>query len=101
MRLPCRLGRRLRHRAGSFNVGDWVYVFGALRLTPEGRAALDVHFVRWIHPRGVDVRVVEEVVADLATSNGRVTRAEVAKRLGLRLFPRFLFSWLAPFCKWR
>jgi hypothetical protein len=33
----------------------------------------------------MDVRTVEKVVADLAKSNGgRVTRAELARRLGLR-----------------
>jgi predicted transcriptional regulator of viral defense system len=46
--------------------------------------------VRWIHPldvhpRGMDVRTVEKVVADLAESTGSwVARAEVARRLGLR-----------------
>jgi hypothetical protein len=85
MRLPCCLGRRLRHRAGSFRIGDFVYVFGSLSINEDGRAAMNVHFVRFIHPRGVDVRTVEKVVVDLAKSNGgRVTRAEVARRLGLQ-----------------
>jgi hypothetical protein len=84
MRLPCCLGRRLRHRAGSFRVGDFLYVFGSLSINEDGRAGLDVRFVRFIHPRGIDVRTVEEVGLDLAKSRGRFTRAEVARRLGLR-----------------
>jgi hypothetical protein len=82
VRLGCRLSRRLGDRLNGFPLreGDWLYVFGPLCLGSDGRLFVLVVFARLLRRCHLD-----EAVIQLARSDGgRVTRREVAERLGVR-----------------
>jgi hypothetical protein len=83
VRLGCRLSRRLANRLNGFpfREGSWIYVFGPLYLGPGGKVLVKVVFARLLCHRQFD----GEAVIELARSGGRVTRREVAARLGMRL----------------
>jgi hypothetical protein len=87
-RMACYLSRRRSHRRGTFRVGDFVFVHGPfLGYGDNGQPArMKVVFVRFLHlyPRRLNGEAAEEVIG-LARSAGRVTRREVAARLGVRL----------------
>ena len=87
-RVQCWLSRRRRHRRGTFRIGDRVYVQGPAFVDATGRRlGMKVVFVRFIPPRRRrPAREAEEAVVGLARSAGRVTRREVAARLGLSAY---------------
>jgi hypothetical protein len=87
-RVQCWLSRRRKHRRGTFRVGDRVYVQGPAFVDATGRQlGMKVVFVRFIPPRRrLLTREAEEEVVGLARSAGRVTRREVAARLGLSTY---------------
>jgi len=83
VRLGCRLSRKLANRLNGFplRVGSWIYVFGPLCREPGGGLFVRVVFARLLGWRHFD----GEAVIELARSGGgRVTRREVAERLGMR-----------------
>jgi hypothetical protein len=83
VRLGCGLSRRLAHRLNGFpfREGSWIYVFGPLSLGSGGKVLVKVVFARLLCHRQFD----GEAVVELARSDGgRVTRREVAERLGVR-----------------
>jgi hypothetical protein len=88
VRICCRLSRRLtqklpENRLNGFRRGDWLYVFGPLCLDSGGRVFVKVIFLRLLRPRRAD----GEAVIEFARSNGgRLTRREVAARLGLSAY---------------
>jgi hypothetical protein len=85
-RVQCWLSRRRKHRRGTFRIGDRVYVQGPA-FCINGQLGMKVVFVRFIHPRRRrPAREAEEEVVGLARSAGRVTRREVAARLGLSAY---------------
>jgi hypothetical protein len=82
VRLGCRLSRKLANRLNGFPLreGDWLYVSGPLCLGSDGRLFVLVVFARLLRRCHLD-----EAVIKLARSDGgRVTRREVAERLGVR-----------------
>jgi hypothetical protein len=87
-RVPCWLSRRRKHRRGTFRIGDRVFVQGPVFGDGiNGQLGMKVVFVRFIHPRRRrPAREAEEAVVGLARSAGRVTRREVAARLGLSTY---------------
>ena len=87
-RVPCWLSRRRKHRRGTFRIGDRVFVQGPVFGDGiNGQLGMKVVFVRFIHPRRRRLaREAEEAVVGLARSAGRVTRREVAARLGLSAY---------------
>jgi hypothetical protein len=87
VRLGCRLSRKLANRLNGFpfRTGSWIYVCGPLCREPEGGGLfVRVVFVRLLRHRPFDGEAAEKEVIELARSGGRVTRREVAERLGVR-----------------
>jgi hypothetical protein len=88
VRICCRLSHRLtqkltENRLNGFRRGDWLYVFGPLCPEPGDGVFVKVVFLRLLRPRRAD----GEAVIEFARSNGgRVTRREVAARLGLSAY---------------
>jgi hypothetical protein len=82
VRLGCRLSRKLANRLNGFpfREGSWIYVCGPLCLGSDGGLFVLVVFARLLRRCHLD-----EAVIKLARSDGgRVTRREVAERLGVR-----------------
>jgi hypothetical protein len=86
VRLGCKFGRRLANRLNGFplRTGSWIYVCGPLCREPGGGLFVRVVFARLLRHRPFDGGAAEKEVIELVRSGGRVTRREVAERLGVR-----------------